>query len=148
MRDFSNDRKTHCQLENRTGSFSYQPTTNRVIYHRSIQARRQDSVTGGAEINFGRARAVYLCEFEGAREVCSSVDQMKNVKTKKKKKVFCTNIPTNSNCRLKIPAIFDEFFSKVQKKKKKSLRPKSFMISDVSQLKLRKNSSCSQILGR
>ena len=34
------------------------------------QARRQDSVTGGAEINFGGAREVYLCEFErgtGAR---------------------------------------------------------------------------------
>ena len=31
----------------------------------TVQARRQDSVTGGAEINFGGARAVYLCEFEG-----------------------------------------------------------------------------------
>ena len=28
------------------------------------QARRQDSVTGGAEINFGGAREVCLCEFE------------------------------------------------------------------------------------
>ena len=28
------------------------------------QPRRQDSVTGGAEINFGGAREVYLCEFE------------------------------------------------------------------------------------
>ena len=34
----------------------------------AIQARRQDSVTGEAEINFGGAREVYLCEFErGAR---------------------------------------------------------------------------------
>ena len=41
-----------------------------------MQARRQDSVTGGAEINFGGAREVYLCEFE-------SVDQTKKVKTKK-----------------------------------------------------------------
>ena len=29
------------------------------------QARRQDWVTGRAEINFGGAREVYLCEFEG-----------------------------------------------------------------------------------
>ena len=27
----------------------------------SFQARRQDSVTGGAEINFGGEREVYLC---------------------------------------------------------------------------------------
>ena len=31
---------------------------------RGLQAQRQDSVTGGAEINFRRAREVYLCEFE------------------------------------------------------------------------------------
>ena len=45
---------------------------------RSVLAQRQDSVTGGAEINFGGAREVYLCEFErgaGAREIYSSVDQ-------------------------------------------------------------------------
>ena len=29
-----------------------------------MQAQRQNSVTGGAEINFGGAREVYLCEFE------------------------------------------------------------------------------------
>ena len=37
-----------------------------------IQARRQDSVTGGAEINFGGAREVYFCEFQrgtGAQDV-------------------------------------------------------------------------------
>ena len=39
-----------------------------------MQARRQDSVTRGAGINFGGAREVYLREFK-------SVDQMKNVKT-------------------------------------------------------------------
>ena len=42
---------------------------------------------GGAEINFGGAREVYLCEFErgtGARKVYSSVDQTNKVKTKKK----------------------------------------------------------------
>ena len=62
----------------------------------------------------------------GAREVCSSVDQTKNVKTKKEKKVFSTNISTNSGCRLKIPAIFDEFLSKVQKKKKKRSSTQKF----------------------
>ena len=37
------------------------------------QARRQDSVTGGAEINFGGAREVYLCEFErGTRNLSQS----------------------------------------------------------------------------
>ena len=48
----------------------------------SVQARRQNSMTGGAEINFGGAREVYLCEFE----IYSSVDQTTKVKTKKKKK--------------------------------------------------------------
>ena len=49
------------------------------------QARRQNSVTGGAEINFGVAREVYLCEFErgtGARKIHPSLDQMNKVKTK------------------------------------------------------------------
>ena len=43
------------------------------------QARRQDSVTEGAEINFGGVREVYLCEFErgtGAREIYPNLDQM------------------------------------------------------------------------
>ena len=57
------------------------------------QAWRQDSVTGGgAEINLGGAREVYVLEFDGAtgaREVYSNVDQIKNVKTKKK--VFVSN---------------------------------------------------------
>ena len=43
-----------------------------------MQARRQDSVTRGAEINFGGAREVYLREFK-------SVEQTKKVKTLKKK---------------------------------------------------------------
>ena len=42
-----------------------------------MQARRQDSVTGGGRNKFWGAREVYLCEFE-------SVDQTKKVKTKKK----------------------------------------------------------------
>ena len=40
-----------------------------------MQARRQDSVTRGAEINFGGAREVYL------REFFKSGDQTKKVKT-------------------------------------------------------------------
>ena len=42
-------------------------------------------MTGGAEINFGGAREVYLCEFERgteAREIYPSLDQMNKVKTK------------------------------------------------------------------
>ena len=39
-----------------------------------MQARRQDSVTKGAEINFGGAREVYLHEFK-------SVEQTKKVKS-------------------------------------------------------------------
>ena len=39
-----------------------------------MQARRQDSVTRGAEINFGGAREVYLREFK-------SVEKTKKVKT-------------------------------------------------------------------
>ena len=69
----------------------------------------------------------------GAREIYSSVDQPKKVKTKKK--VFSSKIPTNSGCRLKILAIFHEFLSK---DKKKGIRPKSFMKSGVSPQILRK----------
>ena len=49
--------------------------------------RRQDSVTGRAQINLGGAREVYLCKFERgteAREIYSSVNQTKKVKTKKR----------------------------------------------------------------
>ena len=42
---------------------------------------------GGAEINLEAAREVYLCEFEGVREVYSSVDQTIKVQTKKKSAV-------------------------------------------------------------
>ena len=74
---------------------------------------------GGVKINFGRAREVYLCEFE-------SVDQTKKVKTQKK--VFCTKIFTNSGCRHEILAIFHEFLSEDQKK---GLFPKCFMKSAI-----------------
>ena len=79
----------------------------------SKQARRQDSVTGGGggetERNFG-----------GAREVYSSMDQTKKVKTKKRKKGLRPKISTNSGCRLKILAIFDEIWSEDQKKRSSS----------------------------
>ena len=45
-----------------------------------MQARRQNSVTRGAEINFGGAQEVYLREF-------NSVDQIKKVKAKKRPSV-------------------------------------------------------------
>ena len=51
-----------------------------------MQARRQDSVTGGAKINFGGAREVYLCEFEkGARNLSKSGSNEQGDLQKKKK---------------------------------------------------------------
>ena len=94
-------------------------------------------MTGGAEINFGGAREVHLCEFERgtrAREVYSSLDQTNKVKTKKKK-VSCSKIFTNSGYSLKILAIFHEFLSE---DKKKGCRPKNFMKSVMSLKKLGK----------
>ena len=52
----------------------------------------------------------------GTREVCWSVDETKKVKTKNN--VFRANIFTASGCRLKILAIFHEFLSEDQNKKK------------------------------
>ena len=103
---------------------------------KSEQAQRQDSVTGGGEeINFGEAREVYLCEFErgtGLREVYSSVDQTKKVKTKKK--VLSTKIFTNSCCRLKILAIFREFLIEPppQKKAKKKFLETRFEFTKIA----------------
>ena len=54
-----------------------------------------------------------------AREVYSSVDQTKKLKTKKKK-FFNANISTNSGCRFKILALFHEFSSEDQKKRSSS----------------------------
>ena len=111
----------------------------------ATRARRQDSVTGGAEIKFVGAREVYLCEFEkgtGAREIYSSVDQTKKLKTKKK--VFSTKISTNSGYRLKIPTIFHEFLSEDQKK---GLRPKCFMKSGCESTKITKIRAVNANLG-
>ena len=52
------------------------------------QARRQDSVAGGAEINFGGHENFILCEFErgtGAREIYPSLVQMNMVRIKDSK---------------------------------------------------------------
>ena len=46
----------------------------KLIYRPLMQARCQDSVTRGAEMNFGGAREVYLRKFK-------SVDQIKKEKT-------------------------------------------------------------------
>ena len=95
-------------------------------------------MTGGAEINFGGTREVYVCEFERgteAQKIYSSVDQTNKMETKKKGLQF-KNFP-NSGYRFKILANFHEFLSEDQKKKK-DLRPKTLMKSGVSPQKLRK----------
>ena len=100
---------------------------NKLRPKKSIQARRQDSVTGGAEINFEGTREVCFREFErstGAREIYSSLNQTIKVK----KKCLRFQISANSGIRLKIRAIVHEFTKK--KKKKKGLRFKIFTNSN------------------
>ena len=78
---------------------------------KSEQAWRQDSVAGGAEINFGEAREVYFCEFDGetgAREV--------------KEKGLRLKISANFGSRLEILAIFHNFRSEDPKKKRLHLK--------------------------
>ena len=72
-------------------SFSASSSANKgqceAFIVRGTPARRQDSVTGWAEINFRGALVVYFCEFEkgtGAREIYPSLDRKNKVKTKKK----------------------------------------------------------------
>ena len=86
-----------------------------------MQARCQNSVTRGAEINFGGTREVYL------REFFKSGDQTKKVKTKKK--VFSSKIFTNSGFHFKILRFSTNPKAKT---KKKGLRPQSFMKSGVN----------------
>ena len=85
------------------------------------------------------AREVYLREFEkgtGAREIYSNVDQTNKMKTKKKglqfKNFHKLWLSSQNSCD------FYEFLIEEQKKKK-GLRPKSFMKSGVSPPKLRKS---------
>ena len=105
------------------------------------QYRRQDSVTGGGGTNkFGGSREVCSCEFErgtGAREICCSVDQTNNVKTKRKRSSI-QKFPQI----LVIVSKFLRFFtnSQVKTKKKKTKRSLSqkFYETRVSPQKLRK----------
>ena len=94
---------------------------NNPLFKRSLQARRQDSVTGGggAEVNFGGAQEVYLCEFErgtGAREIYRSLDQMNKVKTK--------NSEGYSGRNQKFKRLFRPKTGDLQQKKKMVFIPK------------------------
>ena len=105
-------------LKRSTYSCIYDVSTMVRLILNLNQARCQDSVTGGGGGRnkfWGGTRSFCYVNSKGAREVCSSVDQTKKVKTKKK--VFSPNISTNSGCRFNILAIFHEFFSEDQKKK-------------------------------
>ena len=67
--------KTKVSLLSRGQSNLVNTTKLQKLTYRSLMpARSQDSVTRGAEINFGGAREVYLREFK-------SVNQTKKVKT-------------------------------------------------------------------
>ena len=96
------------------------------------QARRQDSVTKGAEINFGGAREVYLCKFNRgtrAREV--------------KKKVFVSKFP-------QIVAVVSKFLRFSSNSKVKTIKKKKRCLSqNLSEIrcKFAKSSSCSRIPG-
>ena len=91
-----------------------------------MQARRQDRVTRGAEINFGGAREVYLREFK-------SVEQTKKAKTNKKR----SSVQKFSQTLVFISKFCDSTNPKV-KTKKKGLRPQSFMKSGMGPQKLQK----------
>ena len=119
-------------------------------------------MTGGAEINFGGAREIYLCEFErgtGARKIYPSLDQMNEVKTKnsegfsdrshKFKRFFrpITGDLQKKRSSLEIqrdfPAEILNFKQFFQPKtgdlqKKKGLHPKNVMKSGVSSQKVQK----------
>ena len=107
---------------------------NNPLFKSSLHARRQDSVTGGTEINFGGAQEVYLCEIErgtGAREIYRSLDQMNKVKTK--------NSEGYSGRNQKFKRLFRPKTGDLQQKKKKNgLHLKNVMKSGVSPQKLRK----------
>ena len=132
---------------------------NHSKFARSQQARRQDSVTGGAEINFGGHEKFILCEFErgtGAREIYPSLDQINKVRSKtskgfsgrnrkfkrffrpksgahQKKKVF-TEIAKGFPAEIGNSSGFSSqkhVFSK-KKKKKKGLHSKNITKSGVS----------------
>ena len=91
------------------------------------QARRQDSVNGGAKINFGGYEKFILCEFErgtGARAIYPSLDQVNKVRSKDSKKFSGRN--------RKFKRFFRPKTGDLQKRKKKGLHSKNFTKSVVS----------------
>ena len=77
-------------------------------------------MTGGAEINFGWAREVYLCEFErgtGAREIYPSLDQMNKVKIQRDKNKETEDSEGFSGRNQKFKLFFRPKSGDLQKKK-------------------------------
>ena len=123
------------------------------------QARRQDSVTGGAETNFGGHEKFNYVNWRGAREICPSLDQMNKVKTKNsegfsgcnqklkrfsgrrqvisKKKGLHWNSKWFSGRNQKFKRFFRPKLGDLPPPKK-GLHPKSIVKSGVSPQKLRK----------
>ena len=97
----------------------------KLTYRPVMPARRQDSVTRGAEMNFGGAREVYLREFK------SEFKSEKGEDVKKKSSVH------KFSQTLVFIAKFCDFPRILKRKpKKQGLRPQSFMKSGVSPQKL------------
>ena len=81
-------------------------------HYRVKQARRYDSVTGGAEINLGgHEKFIYVNSRAARGHEKFILVWIKRTKWRPKKKVFSSNISTNSSNRRRILAIFHEFFS-------------------------------------
>ena len=111
-------------------SISSSINQGRIIFP-ELQVRRQDSVTGGAEINFGGARKVYLCEFERGTRNLSQSQLNEQGEDQRFKGIF--------RPRSGIQAVFPAENRRSPKKlKKKGLHPKTVMKSGVSSQKLRK----------
>ena len=90
----------------------------RIFTKNLKQARRQDSVTGGAEINFGgQKKFIYMNSRVAWGHKKFIRVWIKQTKWKPIKTVFTTRNSTHSGCRLKILAIFHELFSEDQKKR-------------------------------
>ena len=122
-----------------SGGFQWIPLEpNHSKFARSQQARRQDSVTGGAEINFGGHEKFILCEFErgtGAREIYPSLDQINKVRSKTSKGFSGRNRKFKRFFRPKseIQAVFPaKNTCSPKKKKKKGLHSKNVTKSGVS----------------
>ena len=76
---------------------------------------------GGAEINFGRGtKSLFMWIREGQGGTRNLFQCGSNEQGEDQKKVFSSKIFTNCSYRLKILAIFHEFLSEDQKKKRSS----------------------------